>query len=51
MNLKREKKERREGNNSKFVPLRQDYCKIVLILLRNNPETTVNFVLLSDEYE
>jgi len=43
---KKEKK-RREGNNSKFVPLRPDYYEI-LILLRNNPEKTVNFVLLSE---
>lgn len=45
MNLN--KRKRREGNDSKFVPLRQDY-EIVLILLRNNPEATVNFVLLSE---
>lgn len=46
MNLKKREK-RREDNNSKFVPLRPDYYEIVLILLRNNPERTVNFVLLS----
>lgn len=48
MNLKKEKKKREEKaiiqNLSRCV---RTITKLFLILLRNNPETTVNFVLLS----
>lgn len=46
MNLNKEKRE--EGNNIQNFSRCVKTVEIVLILLRNNPEATVNFVLLSE---